>query len=392
MPDLENDMNNDSDNDGDENLEAELAAITAGDSEPKPKPRKPKLVVPPSELDKMIADSLKDIEPDEDIDEDDPDLLNELSAIVEPDELKELAPIPDSSPIPGAVDTTSVEPILPTTAMNTIDILKSRIEMYKMAEKIAKETGDTTRARSRARGLKTLESMLRQAKAGNPVNVEEIPPVVSIKSPNAPAQQTHEQQPTTEGQLVNVDNPVEKPEPINTVPPAPVSPLKENSNVNESKINALLERQREYKIAALTAKKSGDSETALQYVKLLKMFDTVLAAARSGEPIDLSDMPPPPSELSSDLLKSIGQASNPPEPPKQENVLQQSTEDKTPSHPDATQPKTVELPPPDSPKTVLEALTQRLQKYQSVEANAKAEGNDRKARQTSRIVKQYLGK
>lgn len=305
----------------------------------------------------------------------------------------ETQPIPDIAP--PKVD----EPILPTTTMSTVELLKSRIEMYRLAEKIAKESGDSMRARSRGRGVKTLETMLKQALAGKSINPDDIPPVVSTKAPNAP--------PTSEG---NTPVAPESPQPTlipESQPEAqpqsePESNMttandanKPNAAVNEDKINALLERQREYKMAALTAKKSGDTATALQYVKIAKIFDTVLASARNGDVVDLSDMPPHPSELSSDMLKAVGQSPQPPaqqSPPKEENTLQQATdENKSNDQPNepVQKPKPVELPPPEMPKTILESLTQRLQKYQSVEANAKAEGNDRKARQNGRIVKQY---
>lgn len=42
---------------------------------------------------------------------------------------------------------------------------------------------------------------------------------------------------------------------------------------------------------------------------------------------------------------------------------------------------------PDAPKTIMEALTQRLEKYKSSEAAAKAEGDSSKARRMGRIVK-----
>ncbi|XP_073821412.1 coiled-coil and C2 domain-containing protein 1-like [Musca autumnalis] len=72
------------DNENDSDLEAELAAIAGGGGKPKPKP-KPKLVAP-SDLDKMIADSLKDIGSDDDDDdiENDSDLLGELHEIADP--------------------------------------------------------------------------------------------------------------------------------------------------------------------------------------------------------------------------------------------------------------------------------------------------------------------
>lgn len=303
----------------------------------------------------------------------------------------------ETQPIPDVSPPKTEETILPTTTLNTVDLLKSRIEMYKLAEKIAKESGDTTRARSRGRGVKTLESMFKQALAGKTINPDEIPPVVSTKAPNSPpasnapiltlseapqpaAQESLQPDPKPESNVPNLQD-------VGKATPA----------VNEAKINALLERQREYKLAALTAKKSGDTATALQFVKIAKIFDTVLASARNGEAVDLSDMPPPPNEIPSDMLKSVGQpqAPAPPLPTKQENTIQQATDEnkinesnEKPAEP-IQKPKPVEVPPPEVPQTILEALTQRLLKYQAVEANAKAEENDRKARQNGRIVKQY---
>lgn len=56
-------MENPDDDDGsggDSDLEAELAAITAGERKTKPKPQKPK-AIPQSDLDKLVAESLRDI-------------------------------------------------------------------------------------------------------------------------------------------------------------------------------------------------------------------------------------------------------------------------------------------------------------------------------------------
>lgn len=329
--------------------------------------------------------------------------MNELSEITGNENDEEIATpqgpsVPIDTPVQPIPNTSADQPILPTTTISTAELLKIRIEMYKLAEKIAKESGDNTRARSRARGVKTLEIMLKQALAGKPINLEEIPPVVSTKAPNAPSALAAtvpipSETPDSIPQGIHVQSePQSEPEPE----PKPVSQVisvgSTTSAVDEAKVNALLERQREYKIAALTAKKSGDTTTALQYVKIMKLFDTVLASARNGEAVDLSDMPPHPNELSSDMLKAVAQVPDPGPPSKQENTIQQSSEESTkPEQPAeaAPKPNPVDLPPPEVPKTILEALTQRLQKFQAAEANAKSEGNDRKARQNGRIVKQY---
>lgn len=319
-------------------------------------------------------------------DDDDPDLLNELSEITGDNDEEVAAQLQEPlTPTEVPTQSVSAEPMLPTTTMDTVDLIKSRIGMYKLAEKIAKESGDTSRARSRGRGVKSLESLLKQALVGKTINPDDIPPEVSTNAPNAPRPPAAAE-PTPDP--VPQETPIVAPIPEPVIQPTEVK----SAGVDESKINVLIERQREYKVAALTAKKSGDTSTALQYMKIVRIFDTVLTSARNGEAIDLSDMPPPPSELSSDMLKAVSQAPEPAAaaPAKQENTIQQSTDD-TPHEPEpAPKPKPVELPPPEVPKTILEALTQRLQKYQAVEANAKAEGNDRKARQNGRIVKQYL--
>lgn len=380
---------------GDSDLEAELAALTSGGGKAKPKPT-PKTVVPQSDLDKMIADSLRDIGSDEELsgDDDDPDLLNELSEITGGEVHEEIEEIPIS---PGSAEeqiegheqsSIPAGPILPTTTLTIVDTISTRIEMYKQAEKMAKDGGDSGRARRFNRGLKTLESLLKQAKTGKPINNDDIPPEVSVKS----AQPTPATTASTEG--AEPVAPVE-PAPI-SIPPNVPSPPKIASpitspNKNADKIDVIKARQKEYKDAALTSKKSGDKEKALQYIRVAKLFEKVLQMAEQGQEIDLSDMPPGPSEMPDEMLKAICQVSQP-EPAKENENMQKSTEPETPK-PAAVAPPppaaTTPSAPPPIPRTILEALTQRLELYQSREAAAKEANDSRKSRQNGRIVKQY---
>ncbi len=269
-------------------MEAELAAITSGKPRAKLKPK----AQPAVDLDRMVAESLRDVDldDDDDVDENDPDLLNELSEIVEPEE--------ESAPVPQPQSNI----ILPTT--NSMpDLLRSRIEMYKLAEANAKAANDTSKARRFGRGLKTLETMLKQASAGKSINQDEIPPEVATGAakPTTP--------PTNDSTETPVLSPIRSAPAIPDTPAAPASPPElitfapttdePTKPVNSEKIDLLLARQREYKLAALSAKKSGDTEKALGFVKISKMFDTVIKAAQDGQPVDLSDMPPHPSELPS---------------------------------------------------------------------------------------------
>lgn len=72
-------MPDDLGDDGD--LEAELLALASDGGAPK-RPQRRK-VAPAANLDSMVAESMKDIPSDEELsgDDDDPDLLNELSEI-----------------------------------------------------------------------------------------------------------------------------------------------------------------------------------------------------------------------------------------------------------------------------------------------------------------------
>lgn len=322
IPDINLDGGDDEDTDSD--MEAELAAITAGSGQPRRR-AKPK-AQPNVDLDRMVAESLRDVDldgDDDDIDENDPDLLNELSEIVEPEEMEqEMAPAPVPKPQSSV--------ILPTT--NSMpDLLKSRVEMYKLAEANAKAANDSSKARRIGRGLKTLETMLKQALAGKTINPDEIPPEVATggAKPATP--------PSNENDETPASTPVRAAPAIPTAPATPVSPpepmtFKPTTEElpkpdNSDKIELLLARQREYKAAALSAKKSGDMEKALGFVKISKMFDAVIKAAQDGQPVDLSDMPPSPSEMEAQMEKLTPAQ---PQPRREESQTQNTTEDVPP--------------------------------------------------------------
>ncbi|KAH8319046.1 hypothetical protein KR067_005763 [Drosophila pandora] len=354
------------DDGGDSDLEAELAAI-AGGGGPKPKAKpKPKLV-PASDLDKMIADSLRDVSDDDDDDalENDSDLLGELSAIgVEHEDVEEepaaAAPVDDEEP---------PQTFLPTTTVDTLGIIKQRLEMYKVAEANASAAGDSGKARRFGRGLKTLQTLHKQAAAGKTINVDDIPPEVSVKPAASvdPAPPPEAEAPPAA--------PLVPARAAPALPPAPQTPTDSTApSVSSNPLVAQMRtRQNEYKAAALQSKRSGDTATALQFLKVVKQFDVVVKMCEEGQEVDLSDMPPPPSEFLEFLAKMQGSAGE--------------SAPAAPAPAPAPAPASPAAVPPAS--TILEALQQRLEKYQSVEAAAKEENNTSKARRFGRIVKQY---
>ncbi|KAH8367374.1 hypothetical protein KR084_002157 [Drosophila pseudotakahashii] len=357
------------DDGGDSDLEAELAAIAGGGgARPKTKP-KAKLL-PASDLDKMIADSMRDVSDDDDDDnlENDSDLLGELSGIGGVEEVEE-----EPAAQPPAVSEEPVQTFLPTTTVDTLSIIKQRLEMYKLAEANAKAAGDAGKARRFGRGLKTLQDLHKQAAAGRSINVDDIPPEVSVKP--AAGQDT----PVAAEESPAPSTPVSPP-PVPSraapAPPTPTSPVAPTPSVApttppNSLVAQMRSRQNEYKAAALQSKRSGDTATALQFLKVVKQFDVVVKMCEDGQEVDLSDMPPPPAEFM-EFLKKM-----------QEEV---APDDHVPT----PAPVPVAPAPASSAATnIMEALQQRLEKYQSVEAAAKAENNTGKARRFGRIVKQY---
>lgn len=201
-------------------------------------------------------------------------------------------------------------------------------------------------------------------------------------------------------------------------------------------VEMLKQRQKQYKGAALTAKRNGDIDSALGYVRTVKvnlsklininvkctccityfifsyqLFDAFIIEVNKGASVDLSTIPPPLDDSSTGQDVNLCSKS-PPELQKQESIKLTSssadedvstvTED-APSVPgnrfsftwywllreianesNITAPELYVVP-----KTILEALEQRLKKFQESEEAAKNENNDSKVRRMGRIVKQY---
>ncbi|KAI5639611.1 coiled-coil and C2 domain-containing protein 1-like [Phthorimaea operculella] len=354
-------------------LEAELAAISGEGKKRKPKKPAP---VPAANLDAMIAESLKDIPSDEDVsgDEDDPDLLNELQELgIEDDE----APPPPpraSRPAPG--------PPLSTDS-STVSLIQDRITNYMAAEKQAKESGESSRARRFGRGLKTLQDLLKQAKAGRPVNDADIPPPVPLKSPppSAPPSApppvlSRPAPPPPVDQSEPEPAPVDQSDPEPQAPPPEPTPAAEAETLSPEKqegLQIILKRKEEFKASALACKQAGDKALALEYLKVVKQFDMVVEAYKSGTEMDLSELPTP--EQIAAAFKS-----------------QQKGEDATQNSAEAAPPPTEPAPSDGgliTASTMEEGLRQRLEAFQQQEAKAKADGNSSKARRMGRIVKQY---
>lgn len=82
------------------------------------------------------------------------------------------------------------------------------------------------------------------------------------------------------------------PPPPRTAPPS--GPPLQRSMSSSGPASAVRTRHTEYKMAALEAKKKGDKETAIMYMRIMKQLEPMLSAAESGQAVDLTTLPGPP--------------------------------------------------------------------------------------------------
>ncbi|XP_045406618.1 coiled-coil and C2 domain-containing protein 1A isoform X2 [Lemur catta] len=344
-----------------EELEAEFLALVGGQP-PALEKLKGKGPLPMEAIEKMARLCMRDPDEEEeegteeeDVEADD-DLIAELNEVLGEEQKA-------SEPQPPVAQT---KPSAPSPGVEAT--LQERLALYQTAMESARQAGDSAKMRRYDRGLNTLENLLASIRKGNAINEEDIPPPVAIgKGPAAmlshslaPTQPAPSIPPATEPRVT-----LEGPPP--TAPassPASVKPQLPPGPCSPSPPAQLQSHQHEYKLAALHAKQQGDMTAAARYFRVAKSFDAILEALSRGEPVDVSRLPPPPDQL-------------PPDPPSP-----------TPQPPTpATAPTTPEVPP--APRTLLEALEQRMERYHMAAAQAKSKGDQRKARMHERIVKQY---
>ncbi|KAG8132408.1 hypothetical protein E2320_010269 [Naja naja] len=397
----------DLEDDGD--LEAELAAIT-GENLPagktKPKGKSP---LPMGHIEKMAAECMKDMDDDDDEGlEEDTELLAELQDVLGEDHGEETrekdTETMETSPITTEHPTDMQTQMTPVVSSGLQKTVEDRIAIYKTAILNAKEAGENAKVRRYERGLKTLESMLTALKKGKKVNEEEMPPpVASGKSSSSvpqatpdsdlPKSSTDEDEVTLpeeeamEGlsaahkltdpsdQQVSLNRTAIQGQDINTDALGTKATLENNSKHLDTRA-LLVTREKEYKLAALKAKQEGDLEKAKEYMRTGKKFSLVIEALDNGQPVDLRDMPPALEKLESPEDVQIPSIQTPSVPVENCQLV--------------TKPDFQGYEDPGSqqqPKTVLEALNQRLEKYKSAAAQAKANGDGRKSRMHERIAK-----
>ncbi|XP_018359618.1 PREDICTED: coiled-coil and C2 domain-containing protein 1-like isoform X4 [Trachymyrmex cornetzi] len=358
--------NMEDDDDDDESLEVELAALAAGnDTSYKSRRSATRKNAADVNLDEMVANCLKDTNSDEEPTEgdDDPALLRELQTLTGNKIVTEKADMPELVKEEQAESDEHEIKEEDNSIPKLIELLQERLKTYEIAEEKAKRNDETSRARRYNRGIKTLKEMLVSVQSGESVNEADIPPALP---PSA----------TTESTVQNIvaEEKTSSPVKVNeTIVTSDTSnndnpPAVEDVTVDQEALDKLKEQQQKYKTAAVAWKRAGNKEQALQYVKIVKQFDIVIAAVIEGEKLDLSDMPPTP------ILPSPTSTATP--AAKEENELQQQ------GAPEAG-------PANCNPENIEGALKERLEVYRRTKVAAEDEGNTSKARRYGRICKQF---
>jgi coiled-coil and C2 domain-containing protein 1 len=334
VPDIDNigGANPGGDSDDEADLEAELQSLMYGGSKTKAKPKKNKKAAP--NLDSMVAACMEDLpsDADEELDHDDPDLLDELAQFEEDDDEEDdvVVVMPEQAAKPKPKPST-IKPQIEVcqdqscAGQSLLSIIESRITMYSLAETKAKEAGEVSRARRFTRGLTTLTDLRRKVKSGKAVNEDDIPPVISSATSSATSSQVTSpkeervvvvqavlppvvpphrlqpqdpQQPRVQPQVptqprVPPPVPVQQPpvpERRPEQPPEQLQPQQVQRPPNPV-IQALQEKRSTYKSMALQFKKDGDRSMALFGLQGVKQCDELIQKVSNGEEVNLDTLP-----------------------------------------------------------------------------------------------------
>ena len=306
----------------------------------------------------------------------------------------------DSNIAPNTAPKTLPKPAHTSSAADSNKI-QARLDLYQKGLQMSQESNDTSKLRRYQRAIELLKQMLSDAAANRPIDWDSFPPEITLTT----------KQPQIQAPLISLDDDFEIPSdellrlsndttsvpkpPVATrsapPPPAPRSrpaavppPTLPPDQITREKVREfLLERQTQYKQAAALAKQKQQEDVTRRHLKCSLNFSKVIAALDEGSPISLEAMPKAPEGFVPSFLLSI--SSWP--PANTQGTRKVSSSDTPPARADSPPPETDPSIP--IPSTLLEGLTQRLDKYKEGVAKAEQEGNSSKARRMKRVLVQF---
>ncbi|KAG9337401.1 hypothetical protein JZ751_028822 [Albula glossodonta] len=241
--------------DGD--LEAELLNLI-GDGGPAPgKKEGGRAPVPMADIERMAALCMKDLDEDEEDDgdlESDADLLAELNDVLEDEEEEEKVVTP---PRPKAAPPSIAEPPRPASGSD--------------------EGGGGVESLLKGKPISEADIPPPVATGGKPAAVPQPEPAVEHPPPEPTPTPTTNEKPLQEAPPVaskpRLLTPPQKPSAITPDTPliSPLTPSQPDPQHSEAK-SMVLSRQREYKLAAIQAKQSGDTALAKRHYLIAKVL------------------------------------------------------------------------------------------------------------------------
>uniref|UniRef100_A0A915I0Z7 C2 domain-containing protein n=1 Tax=Romanomermis culicivorax TaxID=13658 RepID=A0A915I0Z7_ROMCU len=197
---------------------------------------------------------------------------------------------------------TNSQPNIPENKESIIDALLSRMEVYRLAANKAQEENDGSKFRRMSRVQKEYEEAIKATKSGRKVDFSELPTPPGFP-PIATTTCVGQNLPPSVSEPSNAPTVIDKSDLNLNMKEAPSPP---KLMKQEKQLAFLLERQRQFKVAALQAKKRGDMEAAKNLLRQALGFDQMIesfsvqkyegpmastTASRGGLPVNISSTP-----------------------------------------------------------------------------------------------------
>uniref|UniRef100_A0AAF5RWP9 C2 domain-containing protein n=1 Tax=Wuchereria bancrofti TaxID=6293 RepID=A0AAF5RWP9_WUCBA len=177
-----------------------------------------------------------------------------------------------------------------------LDALQQRMQKYKALCDQSRVENDNRKYRMNVRILKRYEDAIEACRSNKPVDTSGLPcpPGYPPLPPLGNMAAT-----STNGMVIS-----RRPVPEVGSFAAPEASISGKQSRQKQQLDFLLQRQFQFKEAAIAAKKNGDVTTAKKFLLAAKGFDKMIAASKSGLSVNIEKTPVPPQvRTSSTILK-----------------------------------------------------------------------------------------
>nr|XP_024215696.1 coiled-coil and C2 domain-containing protein 1-like isoform X2 [Halyomorpha halys] len=196
-----------------------------------------------------------------------------------------------------------------TQPISILEALEQRLAVFRKQAETAKAEGNSSKERRMGRISKQYEDAIRLHKAGKEIPVDDLPtppgfPPIPVEKKPPPPQATPSLPTKAENKPPSI-SPKPQAKMTPSPQPSPSTPQSGRVTRQEKQLALLLKRQREWKEAAIAAKKSGNLAKAKECLRQVKGIDPLIEASRSGLPIDMATIPVAPQDKLNDGFEVV---------------------------------------------------------------------------------------